>query len=595
MIKTLLLTTCLTCLALPAVSQDHVRTTWLPLREFFGVEQAEPPATTKPEATEKKAPYGTTLSPSTASTSASTSAIEDFLRQAPEDSATPAFPARQQATTSRILPASSVAAPLETMLAQQNWFMAANEAARLLQMPLTAQESTYVHYGLSIAQAQQNQIEAAWQSLQPALEQNAYFGRDIQLWALTLLLHQAEIALLNNQTAVARQWLDQSAQYVGNMNTRLRIKRLVKQMNTTVTTEPRYVRVGAMLPLSGPYAKLGEALLKTIQIAVFETSSVHLVVYPVDTGATASSAVNAAQTLQDLNVEAVIGPLLSSQVDAVAPMFSRQNIPLLPFSSDPHVAAENVHLLGFRADQQARAMAAHAAATSRTDVAALVPATPYGYEAFNTFQQRANELALNLREPVFFNPEKADLRAELDILLPKPAKELAVTSADGVSLTLPPTEPFSALFLPVSGQMLPLLSSQMAVYDVDRMDIMLLGTTDWAQLTGGDPYVPQAHFPAIAGHTFAAEYAALYQQQPPGLAVLAADALHVLAAAATEDMPLHNALLRPSGFAAPGGAVRFYPHGRTERAFALRAIRHSRLADIQPAPLLLPPLVPGQY
>lgn len=580
--KYIWLTTCLSCLSMQAVSQEQMHASWLPLSDFFGVEQEEAPA---------KAPYET--SP-TQPAQPAPSTVEDFLQNAPDEATFPQFPHRAQASA-RLLPQTSPAAQLEDFLNQKNWYRAVPTARQLLQTPLTARERAYVWYGLSIAYAQQNQFNEAWRALQPALEQGVYFSQDVQMWAKTLLLHRAELALLHNKTNQAAQFLSQARAFAGNTNTRLRTQRLQRKLNNDTVTREGYLRVGALLPLSGPHARLGDALLKTIQMAVFAKDDLNIVVYPVDAGATAESAYSAAKQLKDLEVEAVIGPLLSSQVEAVAPVFNPQQVPVLPFSSDPHVAATGVHLLGFRADQQARHMAAHAAATSRTNVAALVPATPYGYEAFNTFQQQADELALNLRAPVFFNPEKADLRTELEKILPKPADELEVTVADGITQTVPPEKPFDALFLPISGQMLPLLSSQMAVYDVDRMDVMLLGTTDWAQLVQGDPYVPLAHFPAVAASSFAADYQAHYQTTPPALATLAADALYALAAAAQDNMPLSNALLRPSGFAVPGGAVRFHPQGRTERAFALRAVKHSRLDDVQPAPLLLPPLVPGKY
>jgi branched-chain amino acid transport system substrate-binding protein len=115
---------------------------------------------------------------------------------------------------------------------------------------------------------------------------------------------------------------------------------------------PKEIKVGLMLPLSGPAAALGQDMLQAAQMALFDVGPNDVVLLPRDTGGTPEGARRAATELIGENVEVIIGPLYSRAVQATSPIAQRAGIPVLAFSNVAAVATTDTWLLGFRPEEQ---------------------------------------------------------------------------------------------------------------------------------------------------------------------------------------------------------------------------------------------------
>lgn len=77
------------------------------------------------------------------------------------------------------------------------------------------------------------------------------------------------------------------------------------------------VKIGLLLPLSGPASALGVDMLSAAQMAMFDLPPHDFVLLPRDTGGDANQARAAAQSVIDQGAEIILGPLLSSSTQAV--------------------------------------------------------------------------------------------------------------------------------------------------------------------------------------------------------------------------------------------------------------------------------------
>ncbi len=111
------------------------------------------------------------------------------------------------------------------------------------------------------------------------------------------------------------------------------------------TKEPEVIKIGAILVLTGPDAKAGQSAREGIELAVNEINSAGgikgnllEIVYEDDAGDPAK-AVSAAKKLIDIDkVPAVIGPMWSSSVLAVAPIAEKKKVVILsPTASAPSI------------------------------------------------------------------------------------------------------------------------------------------------------------------------------------------------------------------------------------------------------------------
>lgn len=321
------------------------------------------------------------------------------------------------------------------------------------------------------------------------------------------------------------------------------------------------VRIAILLPLSHPSKEtrnVAQALLGAAQMAMFDMGARSMVLVPRDTGTTPEAAAAAANDAIDKGAELILGPLLASDVRAVAPIARQRSVQVIAFSTDRTVAGDGVFLLSFLPEQEVSRIITYAAAQGRGKFAALVPATPYGQrveEAFrNTVTQSGREVvAVQSYQP---NPQ---------------ALEPAVKSISKMG--------FDAIFLPEGGTMLRSLGPILTINGVDSRKVKLLGTGLWddpavardPSLMGGWYAVP----PQDQRATFITRYQQLYGSKPPRISSLAYDAV-ALSATLAGGQPgrryTRTAIADPNGFAGIDGIFRFRSDGMTERGLAVMEV-----------------------
>lgn len=142
------------------------------------------------------------------------------------------------------------------------------------------------------------------------------------------------------------------------------------------------IKVAAVLPLSGPQARLGQAMAQAIQMAFFEASDPRFTLKFFDSLGSEASA----QTRQDMmfalsdyGPKAVIGPLFSQNAQALAPVLLEEGVPMLSFSNDMAANAAGAILLGQQPEQEvARVLAFVADQAPTRRLGMIVPDDMYG-------------------------------------------------------------------------------------------------------------------------------------------------------------------------------------------------------------------------
>ncbi|MFP5468975.1 MAG: ABC transporter substrate-binding protein, partial [Alphaproteobacteria bacterium] len=102
------------------------------------------------------------------------------------------------------------------------------------------------------------------------------------------------------------------------------------------------VRIGVLLPLSGPRAQTGQALLQAAQLALFDFADPRLVLLPRDTMGTGAGAARAAQEAIAAGAELILGPVFAEEVAAAANVTRAAGRNMIAFSSDRRVAGNGV-------------------------------------------------------------------------------------------------------------------------------------------------------------------------------------------------------------------------------------------------------------
>lgn len=145
---------------------------------------------------------------------------------------------------------------------------------------------------------------------------------------------------------------------------------------TPVPTGPN--RVAVLVPLSGANAGVGQSISNAANLALLDAGEQGVTLNVYDTAPGAAAA--ASQAIAEGN-RLILGPLLSEDVRAVAPLARQAGVPVISFSNDVGVAGNGVYLLGFNPAQSINRVVAYARGQNADRFAALVPDGAYGRRA----------------------------------------------------------------------------------------------------------------------------------------------------------------------------------------------------------------------
>jgi ABC-type branched-subunit amino acid transport system substrate-binding protein len=321
--------------------------------------------------------------------------------------------------------------------------------------------------------------------------------------------------------------------------------------------QPTMARAGMLLPLTGPQAPLGQALLQAGTMALFDETTSGVEFLPRDTGGTPSGAAAAARAALADGARALVGPLTSGETAAVAPVARAAGVPLLAFTNDSQRAGEGAWVLGITPEQQVRRVASAAARAGAQRFVLAAPANEFGRALAAALQGAMRDLRLP-------QPAIALHPANVDIAMAASAARLAAPQAD-------------ALLLGETGerarQFVAAYAAEATAAQPGAQPPRLLGTALWLNnpAMGGEPSLGGAWFPgpdASYRTRFEERYRAAFGETPPRIAAAAYDAAALAARALRASAPVATVTAQQS-FPGADGPVRLLEGGQTLRGLAI--------------------------
>ena len=333
------------------------------------------------------------------------------------------------------------------------------------------------------------------------------------------------------------------------------------------------VKVAILLPLSGPQAKVGEALLQSAQLALFDVGYNNFNLIPRDTKGTRAGASAAANTAINDGAQIILGPLFSSSVRAVKAIAKPRNVNVIAFSTDWTLADNNTFMMGFMPFSQVERVTEYAIENGYKNFALVAPTDKYGNLVTTRFEKAVSQNGGLISKSIRFPPGD-------------PAVINQVAELKGGH--------FQAVFMPVGGVQTEMISSALSYNRMMPNKIKRIGTGLWDDpRIASQPNIQGGWFAAPSPqsrHNFESKYFNTYGEKPPRLATLAYDATALTAALARNGFeqngaPAFNnmAITNKNGFAGIDGVFRFGADGIIQRKLAVLELRNGRIIEIDPA------------
>ncbi|MEJ2059665.1 MAG: penicillin-binding protein activator [Gammaproteobacteria bacterium] len=178
-------------------------------------------------------------------------------------------------------------------------------------------------------------------------------------------------------------------------------------------------RIAVLLPLSGKYQHVSEAVLDGILAAYYrsnpQNSKPAIQIY--DTGSDPSNAVTKyRQAIQD-GADFVIGPLDRDAVDSLAAM-GTLDVPVLSlnYASQGDTSGSpisNLYQFGLMPEDEARQVAERASIEGHDKAVVLVPQTEWGQRLAQAFTQRFEALGGSVLATEYYDPNSADYSRQI--------------------------------------------------------------------------------------------------------------------------------------------------------------------------------------
>lgn len=371
--------------------------------------------------------------------------------------------------------------------------------------------------------------------------------------------------------------------------------------------------VALLLPLSGPSAPLGRALLNAAELATFDIGNDSFTLLPRDTAGTPEGATAAAQSALAAGASLILGPLFATEVPAVAQVARPASVNVVALSNDRTVAGPGVFVMGVSPQGQIDRVIAFAASRGLHSFAALLPNNNFGSAVEDAFRSSAAAAGAQVAIVVHYDPgaDATDAVRRLAAFQANgggapapqvpasasqaPDPQAAASSAPGGDAAAAPAPNgavgFDAVLMPDFGDRLLSIAPLLPYYDIDPAQVRFLGSALWedprvtreSSLAGGWFAAP----PPDARADFVKRYQSVYGQPPPRLATLAYDATALAAVLArSPNGPDFSAqaIANPNGFAGTDGIFRFRSDGTAERGLAVLEVHRDGFHVISPAP-----------
>ncbi len=409
-------------------------------------------------------------------------------------------------------------------------------------------------------------------------------------------LRLAQSAKRQGNDALAKRFLAELEREYRGMDYMAQAKELSEAIR--LSTKSKYT-VGVILPLSGPNRHFGERALQGIQCAIKDSDSPLISLAVFDSKGSPWEAEKAVEELVNKErVIAIIGPLLSIDVDRAARKAQQLKVPLLTFSQKefPQGKGDFIFQNSLTPSEQILALTDYAIKELGLHTfAVFYPNSPYGLYFKNLFNQEISRKGGKLSGTVVYQEDQTDFTQEIKGFF----KVETVQKYDSRKKR---DEEFNAaisveaLFIPDTHDRVGTILSQMTYYDIKGLTF--LGNSAWNGpgliSIGGkgaegaifvDAFFKKDPSPSVA--RFVEEFRKTYQHDPETLEALTYDGAKLIkeilgSKSVSSPLQLQEELRQIRDFQGVSGLSGFGEDGKAIRTLSILRVNKGQIERVWP-------------
>ena len=408
-------------------------------------------------------------------------------------------------------------------------------------------------------------------------------------------LRLAQIAKGQGNDPLAKRYLAELEKEYRVMDYMAQARGLFETVSPSIRS--KYV-VGVILPLTGIHGPFGERALQGIRSAIKETDSPLVSLAIRDSKGEPEEAEKAVEEL--VNVEkviAIIGPLLSIDVDSSAKKARELRVPLLTLSQKelPAGKGDFVFQNSLTPPEQIQSLAHFAVKELELRTFAIFyPNSPYGLYFKNLFNQEITRRGGKLLGSVVYQEGQTDFSQEIKGFF----KVRVLSKPDAKKKKEDEFKPLlfvDGIFIPDTHDRVGMILSQMAFFDVKAA---FLGTNLWngpglisigGKAAEGAIFVDTflAKDPSSSVARFVEEFRKSFQRDPETLEALSYDGAKLIkeilqSKSISSPLQMQEELRQVKSFQGVTGLKGFGEDGKSIRTLSILAVKKGHIEKISP-------------
>ncbi len=341
--------------------------------------------------------------------------------------------------------------------------------------------------------------------------------------------------------------------------------------------------IGVVLPLSGRFQSFGESCLRGVRVALGlldgQTPSTRVVILD-SKGESKEAGAAYLKLANDPSIVAVIGPMMSADVDEILPYAQGFELPTFSFSPTEVMEGGPMFRFSLTKEDQASLLARHAVGErGLRRWAVLHPDDAYGREISAQFRRAVQRLGGHVEADVSYAAGKTDLQNEVKQLQAK------IVPAAGQPAIV------DGIFVPETADRLAAITSFLAFVDI--RNVPLFGGSGWdrpqallsANVDGGtfvDGFFLYSFRPEV--RTFVDRYRDAFHGDPGTLEAYGYDAAtlvrSLIQAGTTSRTALLAELRRPHVYRGATGQTVFAAGGKLEKGLFLLKVEEGTVREL---------------
>ena len=147
--------------------------------------------------------------------------------------------------------------------------------------------------------------------------------------------------------------------------------------NENISEDEKILKVGVLLPLSGKFENIGQSLLKSIQLGLFDIDNKNIKIYPKDSKGNALDAYLSAKKFQEMGIEIVIGPIFHESLERLDEI---SNITFISATNKTQEIPKNTIAFGINLDSQMNTLKKYFDEIKVSKTLLLSPRSDFNYQ-----------------------------------------------------------------------------------------------------------------------------------------------------------------------------------------------------------------------